>query len=112
MSVSTPAVKVDLDHLLSLTAESRFLFTLADLDYVFKPVSAYHYYIYIDAQSKKESATQAQFDLVHECLISCKHKDSGDEVDVTMQYLQELPIGNFAVLFNHLLNASFLRKSG
>jgi hypothetical protein len=112
MSVSTPAVKVDLDHLLSLTADSRFLFTLADLDYVFKPVSAYHYYVYMDAQARKESANMAQFDLVYKCLISCIHKKTGEETEVTMQYLQELPAGNFTVLLNHLLNASFLRKSG
>ncbi len=111
MSVSTPAVEIDLDHLLSLTSESRFLFTLADLNYVFKPVSAYHYYIYLDAQSQKASARQAQFDLVMKSLISCTHKETGEKVEVTMEYLQDLPVGNFSILLNHLLNASFLRKS-
>lgn len=112
MSTEKPAVSIDLDHLLSLTSQSRFQFTLANLEYIFKPVSAYHYYVYVDAQEKKESAKQAQFDLVHKCLISCRHRDTGDKTEITMEYIRELPIGNFTVLLNNLLNASFLRKSG
>jgi hypothetical protein len=111
MSTEEPVVTIDLNHLMALTNESRFLFKLAKLSYVFKPISAYDYHTYKDAQDEKESARQAEFDLAMNSFISC-HDEAGEEVKVDMKYFQTLPTGNFTLLFSHLMNASFLRTSG
>jgi len=112
MSTEEPVVKIDLTALMALSNDSRFLFQLAQLDYVFKPICAYDYYVYMDAQSDKESARQAQFDLATNSFISCHNRDTGEQIPVDVKYFQLLPAGNFTMLFTHLLNASFLRTSG
>jgi len=112
MSTENPVVTIDLNHLMALTSESRFLFKLAKKDYVFHPVSAYDYYVYQDASEIHESARQAKFDLINNSFVSCTDTETGKQIKCDMNYWKELPSGNVTLLFSHLMNASFLRTSG
>lgn len=91
------------NELLPMTPNSTITVKLGELLYTFKPISTIVYYKYnevLDAAELDPAKEKSARDwLVASCMIKPK---------MTQQEVAELPIGLFWVLFNTLMNKSFL----
>jgi hypothetical protein len=90
--------KKNMDELTNLTAESEIQIVIKDSVYIMKPVSARLFFEYQEVEEKDKTIKSKAF-IVSECLISPR---------MTADEILDQPVGLLGILYNELMNASFL----